>query len=118
MTQGEEKGSEIPAFLIVPSNDFLCPSYRDRMKIVSQIVKDRPMTPQQLVVYWTEYIIRHNGTRHLRVVGKDMPLYKYLMLDIVAVGVIGVSVIVFLTVALTRRICVAQQRVDLVKKVE
>ena len=61
------------------------------MQELSRIFKDRPMTPQETVVYWTEYVIRHNGAPHLRALGADMPLYKYLMLNIIALGLIFMS---------------------------
>jgi len=70
-------------------------SYYTRMQELSRVFKDRPMTPQQSIVYWTEYAIRHNGAPNLRALGTDMPLYKYLMLDIVALTLIFLSILVF-----------------------
>ena len=82
------------------------------MRALSAIFKDRPTTPQQSVVYWTEYVLRHNGTRHLRVLGKEMPLYKYLMLDALTLVLVGASTVVFFTVALTRRFCGRRRNID------
>ncbi|XP_070504995.1 UDP-glycosyltransferase UGT5-like [Chironomus tepperi] len=42
------------------------PNYHKNAKTLSKVYKDRPMTPQQSVVYWVEYVIRHNGALHLR----------------------------------------------------
>ena len=67
------------------------------MQELSCIFKDRPMTPQKSVVYWTEYVIKYNGAPKLRALGADMPLYKYLMLDIIALGIIFMSLVVTLT---------------------
>ena len=36
-------------------------------------------------VYWTEYVIRHNGAPHLRSAVLDLAWYQYLLLDVVAV---------------------------------
>jgi len=33
-------------------------------KAASEIFKDRPMSPEKSVVYWTEYVIRHKGAQH------------------------------------------------------
>jgi len=63
------------------------------------------MTPQQLIVYWTEYVLRHNGTELLKALGTDMPLYKYLMLDIIASATIIISVVFFMTYTMTKKIC-------------
>ena len=75
------------------------------MQELSRIFKDRPMIPQESVVYWTEYVIRYNGAPHLRVLGADMPLYKYLMLDIIALCLIFMSVAVTLIYTLSRKVC-------------
>lgn len=40
--------------------------YRENAKIYSNLFNDRPMTPQQSVVYWTEYAVKHQGAPHLR----------------------------------------------------
>lgn len=41
-------------------------NFHKNAKSLSKVYKDRPMTPQQSVVYWVEYVIRHNGAMHLR----------------------------------------------------
>ena len=76
------------------------------MQELSRVFKDRPMTPQQLIVYWTEYVIRHNGTSYLRALGTDMPLYEYIMLDIVAIALIATSFAIYVLFVLTRKIFV------------
>lgn len=53
------------------------------MQTVSKIVQDAPITQQESVLYWTEYIIRHKGAPHLRTIAADMPLYQYLLLDVI-----------------------------------
>lgn len=37
---------------------------------LSEQYRDRPMAPLDTAVYWTEYVIRHKGARHLRSAGK------------------------------------------------
>lgn len=41
-------------------------NYREKAKNYASLFNDRPMTPQQAVVYWTEYAVKHNGAPHLR----------------------------------------------------
>ncbi|KAJ8980271.1 hypothetical protein NQ317_005129 [Molorchus minor] len=41
-------------------------TYSENAKRRSKLMKDRPVKPKDLAVYWTEYIIRHNGAPHLR----------------------------------------------------
>nr|CAD7437952.1 unnamed protein product [Timema bartmani] len=38
--------------------------------------------PKERAVYWTEYVLRHGGAPHLRSVAVDLPLYRYLLLDV------------------------------------
>lgn len=58
--------------------------YANNMKKVSEIYKDRPMSPMDTAIYWIEYVIRHKGARHLRSAAADLPFYQYLLLDVIA----------------------------------
>nr|WIG62511.1 UDP-glucuronosyltransferase 2B2-like protein [Rhopalosiphum padi] len=40
--------------------------YAKNAKISSERFKDRPMSPAESVVYWTEYVVRHKGAPHLK----------------------------------------------------
>lgn len=85
--------------------NFLLVRYQDTMKVVSDRFKDRPMSPQESVVYWTEYVIKHNGALHLRTVGADMPLYQYLLLDVISVTAVIIGVTVYIFLKIFRIIC-------------
>ncbi|XP_026817843.1 UDP-glucuronosyltransferase 2C1-like isoform X2 [Rhopalosiphum maidis] len=71
-------------------------TYSKNAKIVSDRFKDRPMSPADSVVYWTEYIIRHKGAPHLRSHALNLTWYQYFLLDVVAV-VLLIIVSVFYT---------------------
>ena len=45
------------------------------------ILKSQPMTAQDTAAYWVEHVLKHGG-EHLRTGAMDMPLYQFLMLDI------------------------------------
>ncbi|XP_060851913.1 UDP-glucosyltransferase 2-like isoform X2 [Rhopalosiphum padi] len=60
-------------------------TYSKNAKIVSDRFKDRPMSPADSVVYWTEYIIRHKGAPHLRSHALNLTWYQYFLLDVIAV---------------------------------
>ncbi|XP_046662990.1 UDP-glucosyltransferase 2-like [Homalodisca vitripennis] len=81
-------------------------SYTENMRRLSQQFRDRPMTPLQTAVYWTEYVIRHQGAPHLRPASVSLPLYQYLLLDVIAILVISlvaVFLIIYKTVNLVRK---------------
>ncbi|XP_022162079.1 UDP-glucuronosyltransferase 2B9-like isoform X3 [Myzus persicae] len=69
--------------------------YLTNAKIASDRFKDRPMTPQQSVVYWTEYVIRHKGAPHLKSDALNLTWYQYLLLDVIAVLLIFVFLVAF-----------------------
>nr|QPA18392.1 UDP-gluconosyltransferase [Trialeurodes vaporariorum] len=66
------------------------PSYKQNAKRVSTSFRDRPMTPLDTAVYWTEYVIRHKGADQLQVASLDLNWFQYHLLDIYAV--IGVTI--------------------------
>ncbi|KAG8303499.1 UDP-glucuronosyltransferase 1-1 [Homalodisca vitripennis] len=80
------------------------PSYYENMKRLSYRFRDRPMTPLQTAVYWTEYVIRHQGAPHLRPASVNMPLHQYLLLDVIAVpttAILAVLLILYFVIYLT-----------------
>lgn len=68
-------------------------SYKEKIVTLSQIHLDRPVEPLELAVFWTEFVMRHKGTPHLRVAAHDLNLIQYHSLD-----VISFLVIIFFTV--------------------
>lgn len=39
--------------------------YKEEAERLSVLYKDRPESPLSKAVYWVEYTIRHNGTKHI-----------------------------------------------------
>ena len=52
------------------------------MKKISALSKDEPESSLNRAVWWAEYVIRHNGARHLRSAALDLAWYQYLLLDV------------------------------------
>jgi glucuronosyltransferase len=67
------------------------------MKKMSAISKDEPESPINRAVWWTEYVIRHNGAKHLRSAALDLAWYQYLLLDVVAFLFILVAITVLVS---------------------
>lgn len=59
--------------------------YIQNAKSTSVIFKDRPISPVQSVVYWTEYVVRHKGAPHLKSHALNLAWYQYFLLDVIAV---------------------------------
>jgi len=54
-------------------------SFQKYAKIASERFKDLPMSPAEsffLKVYWTEYVLRHNGKPHLKTQALNLTWYQ------------------------------------------
>ncbi|KAJ8963143.1 hypothetical protein NQ318_018608 [Aromia moschata] len=59
-------------------------SYKDNIKRKSLMLRDQPLKPIDVAIYWSEFVMRYNGTSHL--LNKGMKLYRFqnLLLDVTA----------------------------------
>ncbi len=64
------------------------------MQAMSRIFKDKPNHPAVEVALWTEYVVRHGGTRHLRSPADDMSLFQYLLVDVVLFLVLCMFIVI------------------------
>ncbi|KAF5269280.1 hypothetical protein FQR65_LT02581 [Abscondita terminalis] len=69
--------------------------YKEKVTEIGTLIQDQPMTGLEKVVWWTEYVLRHKGAKHLRSPFLDVPIYQLLLLDVLFVVV--VSIILLLT---------------------
>ncbi|XP_055389901.1 UDP-glucosyltransferase 2-like [Condylostylus longicornis] len=58
-------------------------SYRDNIKRISKIFKDRPLSPMKTAIYWIEYTLRYNGASHLQSLAIHMPFWKLYSIDVI-----------------------------------
>lgn len=61
------------------------PKYRENAKIISKRYSDRPMTSQESVVFWTEYVQRHDGAPHLKAAGLELNFIEFHLIDVYSV---------------------------------
>ncbi|XP_046658304.1 LOW QUALITY PROTEIN: UDP-glycosyltransferase UGT5-like [Homalodisca vitripennis] len=78
-------------------------SYREKAKDLSERFTDRPMSPLDTAVYWTEYVLRHKGARHLRSPAVDMPWYQLWLLDVAVVLLVCLAGLLLVMYWLARR---------------
>lgn len=69
---------------------------------MGKLASDQPMTGLDRAVWWTEYVIRHKGKTLFRSGIHDIPLYQYLLLDVIGLALIALLVAVFVTVLLLK----------------
>jgi glucuronosyltransferase len=63
---------------------------------MSALSKDEPQSPLNRAVWWAEYVLRHNGAKHLRSAALDLAWYQYLLLDVVAFLFLLVAITVYI----------------------
>ncbi|XP_018532973.2 UDP-glucuronosyltransferase 1A1 [Lates calcarifer] len=72
--------------------------YRENVQKLSALHRDRPAEPLDLSVYWTEYVMRHKGAKHLKSAVHDLNWIQYYCLDVIALLASVVLGFVILTV--------------------
>ena len=78
--------------------------FKERVKELSVIFKDRVERPLDTALFWTEYVLRHKGAPQLRSPARDLNFFQYHCLDVVAVLVLAILIIVYILYAITRRV--------------
>ncbi|VVC35878.1 UDP-glucuronosyl/UDP-glucosyltransferase [Cinara cedri] len=76
---------------------------------LSKRFQDRPKTPKEEVLYWTEYVIKHKGAPHLKSAALNLSWYQYLLIDVLMTTVsilLICSCVIFMTIRyLAKQIC-------------
>ncbi|KAI9554594.1 hypothetical protein GHT06_019867 [Daphnia sinensis] len=57
-------------------------SYAENMERVSELMRDQMETPLDRVIYWIEYIIRHDGAPHLRTSSRKLSQHHRVLFDV------------------------------------
>ncbi|XP_021942239.1 UDP-glucuronosyltransferase 2C1-like isoform X3 [Zootermopsis nevadensis] len=78
------------------------PTFRENMLKFSTVAKDRPDKPLDSAVWWAEYVLRHNGARHLRSAALDLTWYQYFLLDVMATALFVLLLASYLTYVIVR----------------
>ncbi|KAJ9582124.1 hypothetical protein L9F63_003538, partial [Diploptera punctata] len=68
-------------------------SYIENARRISRIFQDRPQSPLDTAIFWTEYIIRHGGAQHMKSAAVDLSVFQYYLLDVLAVIFIAILLV-------------------------
>ena len=58
--------------------------YNEKAKALSAAFKDQLQTPVDRAVFWLEYVIRHRGATHMRSAARDLNIFQYYCVDVIA----------------------------------
>ncbi|KAM7342762.1 UDP-glycosyltransferase UGT5-like [Cochliomyia hominivorax] len=73
------------------------PVYTKRAKEISLRYHDQPIKPIDLAIYWTEYVLRHKGAKHLQNPAQNMSYWRKNGLDCLAgLLVLTISILVLI----------------------
>ena len=80
-------------------------TYSGNIKRSSAIFRDEPLIGPNKAAHWIEHVIKY-GSSHLRSPAMDLPLYRFLMLDVLAI--IFIIIFVILTITCLSTIVIAK----------
>lgn len=79
--------------------------------------RDQIQPPLERAVFWTEFVLRHNGTDHLRLGSIDLAPYQRALVDVYLVMALFFITPILLMFFCVRRCCCRRPTVtDAVKK--
>lgn len=85
-------------------------SYRINMQRLSQLHRDRPMTPMDTAIFWIEYVIRNKGASHLQSAGFRLSWFSYFCLDVAALILVITGIFIGSLVFVCRLLCCRRSR--------
>ncbi|XP_075985854.1 uncharacterized protein LOC142982983 [Anticarsia gemmatalis] len=77
-------------------------SYRNNVIKLRDIMRDEPMKPLERAVWWTEYVLRHGGAKHLKSPSANISWSEFLELELVFT-VLGVLLVIIAIIAMILR---------------
>ncbi|KAM9336344.1 UDP-glucuronosyltransferase 2B31-like [Symphorus nematophorus] len=83
------------------------PSYRDNMRRLSALHRDKPMHPLDTALYWIEFVMRHKGASHLRNESYKMSWYAYHSVDVICFLIAVLLMLAAIVVGSIRFLCFA-----------
>ena len=66
------------------------------MSKLKTLVEDPILSGPENAVWWTEYVLRHGGAKHLRARAVGASFFKFNLLDIISI-LLGASIILLVT---------------------
>lgn len=70
--------------------------YMKKAQIISKLFRDRPKSSMETAVYWVEYVIRHNGAKHIQAKSIHYNLLQLSSVDVIAFLITILFIITFI----------------------
>jgi len=92
--------------------------YKENVAEASKLFKDRPQTPIETAIFWTEYVLRHNDTSSLKPIHcLEQFWFQRRLLDVWAFIILSFFAIIYLLYFVTKKIggCICGRRTNVEK---
>ncbi|XP_013184861.2 UDP-glycosyltransferase UGT5 [Amyelois transitella] len=76
--------------------------YKQAMIKLKDMIYDPVISGPENALWWTEYVLRHNGARHLRSPAVGVSFFKYYMLDLLSYFLIASLFVLYLSYLILR----------------
>ncbi|OWR45210.1 UDP-glycosyltransferase UGT33B11 [Danaus plexippus plexippus] len=80
-------------------------SYRENVKKLRQIITDQPQTSLEKAVWWTEYVLRHKGAKHLMSPAANLSWLEYYEINFV-IFLLGILFLCIISIIFILRLLV------------
>lgn len=80
------------------------PSYKENMQQLSVIYREHQAPSLDRAVWWLEYVLRHNGTRHMRSPAFDFNFWQLWLIDVLCVMSATAAVFFFIFYTIVRKL--------------
>lgn len=77
-------------------------SYQERINEIADVLEDEPIKSLDKIVFWTEYVIKHKGAKFLKYKAGNIPLYQYLLLDVLLLAVVTLIFVLYILYILSK----------------
>lgn len=75
-------------FLLLQEN-----KYKNEVKKISSLYRDRPISAIDSAIFWIEYVIRHKGAKHLQYPGVELNFFQQNSLDVLVFLLIAIYIV-------------------------
>lgn len=72
------------------------PSYGNVVKKLSNLNRDRPEHPLDKAAFWIEYVLRHDGAKHMQSPAVHLNILQYYMVDVISFVFVALYVVIML----------------------
>ncbi|XP_050707399.1 UDP-glycosyltransferase UGT5-like [Eriocheir sinensis] len=80
-------------------------SLRKEAQWRSVLMRDQPQRPEDIAVYWVEYVMRHHGAPHLVSPVRSMPWYQLYNVDVWATIIVVLLLLLYVSFRVFKAVC-------------